>query len=161
MFTLLVMRHAKSSWKSDATTDHARPLNKRGRRAAPLMASMLLLRDLTPAAVLSSDAQRTRETWARMAPKLPPVATVRFEPSLYFGDLEHVLDLVIAQPCTASPLLVLGHNPDWERLVHWLTGEQVLMKTANIAVLRGQESQWSSALEARGRFELCEILRPR
>ena len=35
---LIVMRHAKSSWDSDAHNDHARPLNKRGRRDAPAIA---------------------------------------------------------------------------------------------------------------------------
>ena len=31
---LMLMRHAKSSWKSQVPTDHERPLNERGRRDA-------------------------------------------------------------------------------------------------------------------------------
>lgn len=161
MLTLLLMRHAKSSWKSDAPTDHARPLNKRGRKAAPFMASMLLERDLAPAAVLSSDAQRTRETWALMAPVLPPVASARFDPSLYGGSLEQVLALLGAHPVTASPLLVLGHNPDTERMVRWLTGQSVVMKTANIAVLHSERRGGAYLFATPSRWELSELLRPR
>jgi len=31
---LMLMRHAKSSWKSQVPTDHERPLTERGRRDA-------------------------------------------------------------------------------------------------------------------------------
>ncbi len=61
---LIVMRHAKSSWKHAGLTDHQRPLNKRGRKDAPRVARALIERGWTPRRVLSSDAARTRETWA-------------------------------------------------------------------------------------------------
>ncbi|HEX9724123.1 MAG TPA: histidine phosphatase family protein, partial [Vicinamibacteria bacterium] len=35
MRTLLVLRHAKSSWKDEGLADHDRPLNKRGKKNAP------------------------------------------------------------------------------------------------------------------------------
>ena len=35
MKTLLILRHAKSSWKDVTLADHDRPLNKRGLRDAP------------------------------------------------------------------------------------------------------------------------------
>ncbi len=37
MKSLLILRHAKSSWKHPELTDHDRPLNKRGKRDAPRM----------------------------------------------------------------------------------------------------------------------------
>ena len=57
--TLLVMRHAKSSW-STGVTDHERPLNARGRADAPRMAAALRELGWIPDHVLCSDAERTR-----------------------------------------------------------------------------------------------------
>ena len=39
--TLLVLRHAKSSWNDSARDDHERPLSKRGRRDGPRMGELV------------------------------------------------------------------------------------------------------------------------
>jgi phosphohistidine phosphatase len=158
---LLVMRHAKSSWKSDAPSDHARPLNKRGRAAAPLMAAKLRELGLCPAAVFASDAQRARETWARCATELPPPAHLIFTSQLYFARFAGVLDELATAPDDLGVLLAIGHNPGWERLVGWLCDEQVIMKTANIAVLEAALPRWRDGLQAPGSWSLSRVLRPR
>ena len=56
---LILMRHAKSSWKQPGLTDHDRPLNGRGRQDAPAMADALVARGWLPDAVVSSTAART------------------------------------------------------------------------------------------------------
>ena len=48
MKTLLLLHHAKSSWKHSELADHDRPLNKRGKRTAPLMGALLQDEDLIP-----------------------------------------------------------------------------------------------------------------
>jgi len=158
---LLLMRHAKSSWKSQAATDHERPLNGRGRRAAPRMAAMLAERDWAPRAVLSSDACRTVQTWGRMEPLLPALQCLVWSPMLYFGDLDGIITAADAVPPDLDSLLMLGHNPTWEQLACWLCGEQLIMKTANIAVLEGQGGSWSRALGSHGSWRLVDLLRPR
>jgi len=45
---LLLMRHAKSSWSDGQLTDHERPLNNRGRRAAAEIGSTLHARGYAP-----------------------------------------------------------------------------------------------------------------
>ncbi|MBL4558811.1 MAG: histidine phosphatase family protein [Rhodobacteraceae bacterium] len=65
------MRHAKSDWGDPTRADHDRPLNRRGRRAAPLIGRWLAAQGAIPDAVLTSSARRTRETWDRMAPAFP------------------------------------------------------------------------------------------
>ena len=62
MKTLLVLRHAKSSWNDPALDDHERPLNKRGRRDAPRMGALVREYGLIPDLVISSDAVRARLT---------------------------------------------------------------------------------------------------
>ena len=55
---LIVMRHAKSSWKNESLRDHERPLNKRGRRDAPRIGEELASLGWVPQRVISSDATR-------------------------------------------------------------------------------------------------------
>ena len=62
MKTLLILRHAKSSWKEARLTDHDRPLNKRGHRDAPKMGRLLRDKELVPQMIISSTAKRTRKT---------------------------------------------------------------------------------------------------
>ena len=77
MKTLLVLRHAKSSWKEDSLPDRERPLNKRGQEDAPKMGALLRKQDLLPDLVLSSPALRARST-----------AELVIEESGYDGEVE-------------------------------------------------------------------------
>lgn len=63
---LVIMRHGKSSWREPSLADHARPLNKRGRRDVLRVAAELQRRGWAPKAVIMSDSARTIETWERM-----------------------------------------------------------------------------------------------
>jgi len=62
MKSLLILRHAKSSWKHPELTDHDRPLNKRGKRDAPRMGKILRSEHLIPEAIISSTAARAHVT---------------------------------------------------------------------------------------------------
>ena len=63
MKTLLILRHAKSSWKQPELTDHDRPLNKRGCRDAPRIGRLLREQQLVPDRIISSTAERARQTF--------------------------------------------------------------------------------------------------
>ena len=62
MKTLFLLRHAKSSWKEAELSDFDRPLNERGRRAAPFMGRLLRERGFAPELIISSTAKRARKT---------------------------------------------------------------------------------------------------
>jgi polyadenylate-binding protein len=156
---LIVMRHAKSSWKHQGLSDHQRPLNKRGRQDAPRVARALQARGWRPRLVLSSDSTRTRETWSRMEQELPGEAEVRWLPSFYHGGAEDVLGELSLLEEEPGPVLVLGHNPTWEDLVQLLSGQAEVMTTANASLLQAQ-GRWAE-LVLPGRWELLEVLRPR
>jgi phosphohistidine phosphatase len=105
MKTLLLMRHAKSSWAEPGRGDHSRPLNGRGRRAAEALGRWITDEGLIPDQVLCSDAARTRETWRRL--DLP--GTPDLDPALYHAEAETLLEAVRA--ARGDRVLVLGHNP--------------------------------------------------
>ena len=58
---LLLLRHAKSSWKDEDISDHERPLNKRGKKDAPKMGKLLKNLNLTPDKIISSSAKRAAQ----------------------------------------------------------------------------------------------------
>jgi phosphohistidine phosphatase len=156
---LIIMRHAKSSWTSGAPTDHQRPLNKRGRRAAPLVAARL--RDLgwIPDLVIASDSERTRETWQRMQAELPRSIAQRFNRDFYHGGLAEIASACAGLSQDVSTVLVLGHNPGWEGAVAKLGGQWLRMTTANAALLESDAEDWAEAMEAG--WVLVDILRPK
>ena len=75
MKTLLLMRHAKSSWKDSDLKDFDRPLNKKGKKTAPLMGHMIADQELVPDRIISSPAVRARQTVEAFVK--PPVIRVR------------------------------------------------------------------------------------
>ncbi|MCB9726972.1 MAG: histidine phosphatase family protein [Deltaproteobacteria bacterium] len=156
---LIVMRHAKSAWGTDATSDHERPLNGRGRHDAPLIGQELAELEWEPDAVWASDSTRTRETWELMSEAFadPPEVTLTRE--LYLGDLDAIRDVAAGWSPELHTVLVLGHNPGWEQAVGELTGRPVSMTTGNAVLLEGHGDDWTDALL--GRWRIAGILRPR
>ncbi len=59
---LFLIRHAKSSWDHAELSDFDRPLNKRGKRDAPMMGRRLAKRGVNPDLILSSPAKRALKT---------------------------------------------------------------------------------------------------
>ena len=107
---LILVRHAKSSWKDPTLDDHARPLNGRGRRSAAAIGRWLAGNGHAPERVLCSDSVRTRETWARIAAELPDPPRAEWLRRLYHATPQTLL-ASLRTAGTASPVLLLGHNP--------------------------------------------------
>ncbi|MDE9451107.1 histidine phosphatase family protein [Aliiroseovarius sp. Z3] len=107
--TLILTRHAKSSWGDADLDDHARPLNKRGRASAKAIGRWLASKGYMPEAVLCSDAERTRETWALIADKLVGVPKASYLRELYLADPKVMLDSL--RSAEAPVVMIVAHNP--------------------------------------------------
>jgi len=94
MKTLLLLRHAKSSWKHPELADHDRPLNKRGKRTAPRVSALLQDEDLIPDLILCSPAVRAHTT-ARLVAKA----------CAYAGEIKRIRKLYLAEPQTYIEVL--------------------------------------------------------
>ena len=106
---LILIRHAKSDWSTPARSDHARPLNDRGRRSARAIGAWLAAREYVPSEVLCSDAARTAETWALLSEALPQGADIRFLAALYHASAPEML--AVLKGATAERVAMIGHNP--------------------------------------------------
>lgn len=171
---LLLMRHAKSDWSRPGLTDHERPLNPRGRRDAPRMGRFLRENGLTPAAALCSTALRARETAeavlrAAGAESVP----VRWSRGLYGaapGEIfRQVREAAAELGGSASPLLVVAHNPGMEDLAarcgrgqreEGPGGVAAPFPTAALAVVRCPVASWED-LPAPEETTVTRSVRPR
>ena len=115
------MRHAKSSWDDPGLSDHARPLNPRGRAAAAAMRHMMRESGLAPDVVLVSSARRTLQTLEALEPWDD---TPRVEPmdALYLADPEQMLQALHGMAETVRSVMILGHNPGLHDLSLLLAG---------------------------------------
>ena len=156
---LIILRHAKSSWTSGAPTDHARPLNKRGRRDSPRVGARLRDMGWIPDRVIASDSQRTRETWQRMAAAFPHAIEARFTRDFYHGGISAIRNHCSALDDACATALVLGHNLGWEAAVERLSGRWARMTTANAALLACEADRWETAMD--NRWELVGVIRPK
>ena len=167
MPTLLLLRHAKSSWDRPGQADADRPLATRGRKAAPLIGAWLRRRDLLPDLVLCSTARRTRETSALVQAEWQhPVETRELE-GLYLATPERILQILRSLAQAPERVLVLGHNPGLHSLALRLAGEGEAadldalgekLPTGALAVLRFAGS-WADL--APGTARLDAFVRPR
>ena len=142
MKTLLVLRHAKSSWKEPGLTDHERPLNKRGRRDAPRMGALLRDKNLIPDLIFCSTALRARETAELVAVHSGYPGEIHYETDLYMASPEVYLRNLLALGDDLQRVMVIGHNPGVEVLVSLLTGQNETMPTAALAVLELPIQTW-------------------
>ncbi|MCO4743235.1 MAG: histidine phosphatase family protein [Proteobacteria bacterium] len=159
---LIILRHAKSDWASGATSDHARPLNKRGRRTAPHVGETLEGLGWVPDLILSSDSLRTRMTVQGVLEGLsvaPPPA--QFTRHLYHAGVDDVRRELPTVDAALETVLLVGHNPGWESMVAWLSGRHVIMKTSDFALLEGGGSTWGDAVAEPHAWKLMQFLKGR
>lgn len=139
--------------------DHERPLNARGRQDAPRVGSFLLRVGWRPDWIASSDAMRTRETCQKMSETMPDVP-VTFLGDFYHAGINEVREAVPMFDEQYGSIMILGHNPGWEQVVHWLSGTSVIMKTATVALLQSDRDTWSDTVAMPGRWVLHQCVHP-
>lgn len=163
MKTLWLLRHAKSSWKDAALPDHDRPLKKRGRKAAVVIAAVLVEQEPFPDAVLCSTAVRARETWQIVSETIAPqrtVPSVEYQADLYHASSETMRDIIAGLPKDHAAVLLVGHNPGLEEFVWDITGTETEIPTAALVRINFAEDSWASAAAA-GNGTLAGLWRPR
>ncbi|SFF33710.1 phosphohistidine phosphatase [Fontimonas thermophila] len=121
MRLLTLVRHAKSSWDDPTCVDFARPLNERGRRDAPRMATHVLRALGRPDRLISSPALRALTTAQIFAETFSiPQHAIVCEPRIYEAAPETLLGLVQWLDDADRHVMLFGHNPGLSELAHLL-----------------------------------------
>jgi len=112
MKTLYLVRHAKSSWKNQGLTDFDRPLNKRGKRDAPLMGEVLNDKKINPDFIISSSAKRAKKTATEIAAKIGfPLKKISFNDEIYEASMSTLMGLLKKLNDKYESVMIFGHNP--------------------------------------------------
>lgn len=123
MKKLTLIRHAKSDWNSAVASDFDRPLNRRGNKAAPLMAARIRERDQIPDLLVSSPAQRAVETVELIAHELDlPQEQIVFQKDIYEASPTTLVKIVRHLP-ESEHIALIGHNPGLSELGLWLCAQ--------------------------------------
>jgi phosphohistidine phosphatase len=160
MRTLLLMRHAKSSWDDPELEDHDRPLNDRGLHDSPRMGALLLQQGLVPDCIVSSTALRALRTARLVARECRFDKALTATADLYHASENDWREKIRQLPDQHLLVLCIGHNPGLEDFLASWTGQYVRMPTAAIARLAFDEDSWSDVAD-RSSATLVDLWRPR
>ena len=160
MKTLLLLRHAKSSWKHHELADHDRPINKRGKRTAALMGALLQAEDLVPDFILCSSAVRSHTTAILVAEACTYAGEIKQTRELYMAEPQDYVTILSQVNEKHARVLVVGHNPGLEALIEDLTGEAMTMPTAALAYIELSIESWRD-LDMNTECKLVNVWRPK
>lgn len=137
MRELILLRHAHAEPPTTGQLDMDRPLSAQGLAEAEAAGRWLKEHGWVPDCVLCSPARRSRETLEAVLAAIGYVEQ-RLEPSIYEATPGTLAGLVDNQR-EAERLMMVGHNPGFERLVSLMHSGQTSdyrgMPTAGVAVL--------------------------
>ena len=166
---ILLLRHAKSAWNTPHQSDHDRPLNDRGERAARAMADHVAANAPRPGLILCSTAARTRQTLAPLVKSLSsPTPPISLEKQLYLASESELLERLQALSDDVETVMLIGHNEGIGELAVALAGlgpPEALQRlrdkypTGTLALLTLPQGPWSAL--APGTCELLAFVRPR
>jgi phosphohistidine phosphatase len=152
--SLLVVRHAKSSWEWDDINDFERPLNERGKRDAPQMARRLTVSGAIPDLLVASPAKRAKRTAVLFARELGmPEEDILYKTELYHAPAEVFHEILQRIDERFSSIALFSHNPGITAFVNELTQVKVdHMPTCGIYAVKIQAERWSDFREAEKAF---------
>ena len=144
--TLVMIRHAKSSWANPLQSDFDRPLNDRGKQEAPEMAEMLKEKGIIPDLIICSTAKRTKQTAKRIAEILGySVDKIRWEEKLYHCIPSVFEELIFDVGDKVKTLFIIAHNPGISEFVNEMSPGFSLdnMPTCGVVAARFTAEEWN------------------
>ena len=126
MKILYLVRHAKSSWSSSASSDYDRPLNDRGTSDAPRMAEFLKSHSIVPDQIVCSSALRAHTT-ARLLAKGLNLSDelISADRRIYLADLNLLQSLMREFSDDWNTVLLVAHNPTITDCANGLANDQL------------------------------------
>ncbi|MFC3150550.1 SixA phosphatase family protein [Litoribrevibacter euphylliae] len=144
MKQLILVRHAKSSWKYEGLADKDRPLNKRGTQDAPMMAlhtSKALEKSDLWLSSPATRAVRTAEIFGQYCNR--SLSSLKLNEQLYDANYHHLLTELRQIKNKWQNVVVFGHNPGLTDLIFTITGEDLEnLPTCGMAFLELDIEDW-------------------
>jgi phosphohistidine phosphatase len=157
MPALILLRHGKSDWDADyGGDDRARPLARRGRKAAQQMGRFLARARQVPDAAITSPALRAEDTLRLAMEGGGWSCPVRTAAPLYGGGVSGLLTEVRKERDTTDVLLAVGHEPTWsEAVVALIGGGEIRFPTGALARVDFEVDRWDEVGPGTGVLVFC------
>jgi phosphohistidine phosphatase len=154
MKQLLLVRHAKSSWSDFSIKDFDRPLNDRGKKDAPEMASRLVDKDITIDAFIASPAKRARKTAELFVKEFKgEKGDIIFFEELYLANPSAFFDVISKTDDKFKTIAVFSHNEGITDFANNLTDTKIDdMPTCGIFAVKAKIKHWSDFKDAEKEF---------
>ena len=160
MKTLLLLRHAKSSWKDASSEDHERRLKRRGKKEARKIGGLVIAEKLTPDLIVASSARRCRQTAEHVIHFSDYRGETRITGELYEADVPRLREFVSKLSNQVGRVILIGHNPALEEFLKSLIGEHTPLSTGALAHVELPIDNWAD-LSSDTRGSLIKVWEPR
>jgi len=142
MKTLLLARHAKSSW--DAAEDFQRSLSDRGLKDVNLMAQYLSECGYLLHQIITSDALRAQATAEVYEAKLKPSERMITHHDLYLAAADDIVNIARNIPASMSTVMLVGHNPGMHEVLNCFVEDKIEdMPSCSVAIVQYDVSCWA------------------
>ncbi len=154
MKSLLLIRHAKSSWDDFSINDFDRPLNERGKKDAPAMAKRLLDKDITIDAFIASPAKRARKTADAFIKEFKgDKDEILFFDELYLPAPPVFFDVISQLDDKFKTIALFSHNEGITSFANMLTTTRIdNIPTCGIFAVKANIKHWTDFKEAEKEF---------
>ena len=129
---LCFLRHGEADWPNWNKPDDERPLTERGRKEMKRVANFLERLKFSADAILTSPLPRASQTAEIVAGRLG--IELRTESALAHGFNVERLRRLLAK-AGADCVMVVGHEPEFSEVIKELTGGEVKLSKAGVALL--------------------------
>ena len=145
MKTIILVRHAKSSWDDFSLNDEDRPLTDRGKKNAPDMAKRLHKKKIPIDAILSSPAKRAKSTADYFAKEYDiPKKKIILIPELYMASSETFVKTIRDAPKKADSIALFSHNEGITQFANSLSEARVdNMPTCSVFAVKADIDNWN------------------
>jgi phosphohistidine phosphatase len=154
MKTVLLIRHAKSSWGDLSLPDFERPLNDRGKADAPKMAKRIHKKKISIDTFVSSPAKRAKKTAEVFAEQYGvKKSDIVFVQELYHANDETYYEAIAGAPAESDSIAIFSHNPGITEFANRLTENRIdNMPTCSVYAVKADITAWSEFQEGRKEF---------
>jgi phosphohistidine phosphatase len=152
--SVIIVRHAKSSWDSPGLPDFDRPLNDRGKEDGPKMAKRLVEKKITINTFFSSPAKRAKKTAQLFAAEFGiDKDQIKFVPELYHAASEAFFEVIASAPSDSNNIILFSHNPGITDFANLLTEVKIDdMPTCSVFAVKTTAMHWTDFKDAPKEF---------
>ena len=154
MKTLILVRHAKSSWEEAGIDDFDRPLNERGKHDAPVMAKRLKNKNIDVDIFISSPAKRALRTAKYFAEEFDvDKKEIEQVSKLYGASVSTFLEVVSNIDEKNKIAVLFSHNPGITDFANTFTNVHIdNMTTCSIFAVQADADKWADFFRSEKNF---------